>query len=265
MNFTRFLGGSILLLTCLCSLTHAQQTSPAANMRPEVATLLKQATDAYQHMHTYRHTAELLQRDAQGQIVLDRAYTLALERPNKFCYRSESNSATTIVCDGQYCVNYDGADKTFLRTRAPASISQIDFVSDVTFDGIASYLVTLMLQGNALTDPDIAQGLSTAGPPTTVNENGKSYRVISFNLPSDGSPISLYFDSASHLLHKSVIKQADQAELTEIIENVKIDQPIPSDIFQFVVPAGAHWITMFSVPSLKLALQEMQPALRPCS
>ncbi|CEK12524.1 LolA family protein [Chthonomonas calidirosea] len=249
MKVARLFGWFGVVLGCLGMSAAAQEpnntsANPYSGLRPEVATLLQQATAAYQHMNSYRHTAELIQRDAQGQIVLDRAYTLAMVRPNKYCYRSESNSTNTVVSDGQYIVNYDGSDKTYTRLRAPASLTQIDFVNDVNFDGVASYLISLMLQGNPLVDPELRAGFQAASAPTTVTDNGKTYQVLSINLSDQDVPVSLYFDPTTHLLHKSVQKGADKSELAEIIENVKIDQPVPADLFQFAIPAGAHWITL---------------------
>lgn len=270
MKVARFFGWFGVVLACLGVSAAAQEpnnttANPYSGLRPEVATLLQQATAAYQHMNSYRHTAELIQRDAQGQIIVDRAYTLAMVRPNKYCYRSESNSTNTVVSDGQYIVNYDGNDKTYTRLRAPASLTQFDFVNDVNFDGVASYLVSLMLQGNPLVDPELRAGFQAAPAPTTVTDNGKTYQVLSINLSDQDMPVSLYFDPTTHLLHKSVQKGVDKSELAEIIENVKIDQPVPGDLFQFAVPAGAHWITLGPTRNshLLVALSEQESSALP--
>src|SRR5690349_9191517 len=70
-------------------------------LSPAVASLIRTSTAAYQQMHSYQHTAELVRRNEQDAVEQDQAFTLALERPNKFCYRSDDPNATAAVSNGK--------------------------------------------------------------------------------------------------------------------------------------------------------------------
>lgn len=236
-------------LACVDVATTAQapannDTNTKATLLPAVATLLRDATAAYQKMHSYQHTAEFLVRSEQEADKIT-AYTLALERPNKFAYRSDNADEAAAVCDGKFFINYRSDDSKYTRVAAPLSFKQINIVDDVTFNPVGTYIIALMLQGDALADEDVRTCLAAASAPKTVTEDGVRYETIESKFGPGGIPLTLYFNAQTHLLHKT-IEQNEQSHIkvTEIIENVKIDKPIPASVFQYTPPKNAQWLTL---------------------
>src|SRR5438105_1776586 len=89
-------------------------TAKKAELKPDVAALLKQSTEAYQKMKTYQHTAAVkLEISAQGEKHDEtKKYTLALERPNKFCYKLNEGAASgAAVSDGKTSFIYKNDQK----------------------------------------------------------------------------------------------------------------------------------------------------------
>ncbi len=229
------------------------------SLPPATAGLLRDSTAAYQKMHTYQHTAEYVQKGLQGgnQILV---FTLALERPNRFIYRADDADATAAASDGKTFINYknDTTGKTYTRTAAPTTYKQIDIVNDVTFTPIGTYVIALMLQGDALADPDVRAFIQDAGEPKRVVEEALRYDTLTGKFGADRNTMTLFFDAQTHLLHKAVINaNAEQngaqvpVKITEIIENVKIDKPIPPAVFQYTPPKNAHWIVRNSGQPLR--------------
>lgn len=234
---------TVSCLLAACTAVIADPPAGQTDIQPAVSTLLQQATLAYRQMHSYQHTAELLDRNAQGAVTEDRAYTFALELPNKFCYRSDDNGTDAVVCNGKLFTDFNSTARDFIRYTAPASYTQVDLVYGINFEGVASYMIALMLQGNVLADPELRLGLEKADAPKIVTDNGVQYQMISFPLKAGEPPIQLYFDISTHLLHKSLMKTDGKGENAEIIENVKINQPIQPSLFQYTPPNGARWVT----------------------
>ncbi len=214
-----------------------------APIKPAVAAIVNEATAAYSKMQSYQHTAEVIERNSQNAILMDKAYTLAIDRPNKFCYRSEDSSATAAISNGSVFINFSGQDQTYVRTAAPSSLNKIDIVNGVNFDAVGTYLVALMLQNRPLADPAVRSALVQASNPTVVKEGGVQYDTFSAPLVPDSPPAVLYFNADTHLLHKVVIPVANSRERTvEVLEDVRINKPVPDSLFQYTPPKGAHWI-----------------------
>src|SRR5579862_8423225 len=197
------LSGVILFaMIGLARVGPAQQSPPpaekgsgnATTLPPETALLLRTATAAYQKMQSYQHTAEYLAKGPQGGPQIT-AFTLALERPNKFCYRSDDADATAAVCDGKMFINFknDEAGMTYTRTTAPASYKQIDIVGDVTFTPIGTYVVALMLQGDAMADPDVRDFILQAGEPKHVTEDTARYDTLTGKFGAKQDAMTLFF------------------------------------------------------------------------
>lgn len=230
----------------------AQAAAPKPSLSPAVASLLRSSTAAYQKVRSYQHTAEFLIRTGQDRKVI--AYTLALERPNRFAFRSDDAEEAAAICDGSLFINYKKTDRMYTKTKAPSDFRGINIVDDVTFQPIGTYVIALMLQGDALADHDIRDALVKATGVTTVTEDGKRYDTLIAPLTSaqvDQSgkitrpPVTLFFDAQSHLLHKAVFELDTlngRTRVTEIIENVKIDQPVSPATFHYTPPASALWI-----------------------
>jgi outer membrane lipoprotein-sorting protein len=231
---------------------NAAQDAPAAGaprLQPAVATLIKAATAEYQKMKSYQHTAELVIKSDREDVPKDSSFTLALERPNRFCYRNEDADGTTAaICDGKLFINLK--EQQYTRTLAPASYKDINIVDDVTFEPIATYIVALMLQGDALADKEVRAALQNAAAPIAVTEQGKKYDTISIQLEENSPPTVLYFDAETHLLHKAVTKSdALNIRITEIIENVRINAAILPSVFRFTPPKGALLLTRRDRPA----------------
>lgn len=232
---------------------HAQAADPKPALKPAVAALLRTSTAAYQKMHTYQHTAELLIRAGQDRKVT--AYTLALERPNRFAYRSDDAAEAAAVSDGDTFINYKKSDGMYTKIKAPSDFRGVNIVDDVNFEPIGTYIVALMLQGDVLADRVIRHALEQAADVSTVTEDGKRYDTLTAPLTlvqTDEKtlypPVTLYFDAQTHLLHKAVFEfdaQNGRSRVTEIIENVKVDQPVPPATFHYTPPANAQWLVRF--------------------
>lgn len=217
--------------------------NPNSPINPGVLQILNASTAVYSKMQSYQQTTEILERNAQNAIVSDHAYSLATERPNKFCYRSEDPSGVAAVCDGKTFVNFTGSDQTYTRTKAPASLDDIDIVNGVTFDPVGTYLIALMIQGRPLGDPSLRSGFALAPSPGHQVVNGVTYDTISAPVEEGAAPFVFYFNAQTHLLHKVVMPDpVAQSHLVEVIEDVKVNKPIPDSIFEYELPHGAVWI-----------------------
>ena len=236
-------------------------------IKPEVAALLKKSTAVYAAMKSYRHISEYFSKtqNAENEVHKTIVFTLALERPNKFCYKADVSAFGAAVCDGKTFLNYhlDGPvsehERTYYtKTSAPATYKGINIVDDVTFTH-GSYMIALMLQGDVMADKDVEAGLKKASIRANVEENGKKYDVLSVpfagHVEPDFKPHTLrfYFDTATHLLHKAIEDvPAEESEthapykMLEIIENVLIDKPLPPNTFEYKPPKNARQVVGLS-------------------
>ncbi len=221
----------------------AVSASVTTTIRPDVMKILNDATQVYSHMTSYQHTAEVIQRNAQNAIESDHAYTLAVERPNKFVYKSDDAAEGAAVCDGSYYVNYSGTDHTYTRSAAPVTLNTIDIVNGVNFDAVGTYLVALMIQNRPLADPQIMSAFQHAGAVVPETDNGVQYQTITAPLVPNAPPAIIYFNAKTHLIHKVVIREANVKESTvEVIEDIHVDQPVAAALFQFTPPKDARWV-----------------------
>src|SRR5579871_3407038 len=119
MRIPNWIGPCALLaLGSVCCAPATSAAPPAdakkATIAPEIASLLKASTAAYKKMHAYQHTARYVW-DA-GDTKLEATYILALDRPNKFCYKSDTIPERlqqflpggAAVSDGKTFFNYRG-------------------------------------------------------------------------------------------------------------------------------------------------------------
>lgn len=226
---------------------------PAAvksSLKPEVAALIKASTDIYKKMKSYRHTAVVVLEGKDESGVTrkqETRYTLALDRPNKFVYKDDSKPATAAVSDGKTFINYKSSDTPqYTKQTAPTDYKGINIVDDVTFEPLATYIIALMLQGDALADKDVRAALEKATlKPGTVTENGKKWQVITFVFGGD-APTDVYFNAEDHLIGKS-IQKLDQFDIkiVETYENVSVNKPIDATVFQYTPPANAQKVEKF--------------------
>ena len=235
-----------------------------SELKPDVAALLKQSTDVYKQMKSYRHTAKwsISVKGPEGDVHEDLTFTLALERPNRFAYKMDSKSQffppVAAYCDGTTFINFKAKGqptptREYTKTKAPAGYKGINIVDDVEFQPIATYIIALMLQGDALADKDVRAAMEKATVKPPVTENGKKWQVLEMPFGSEGVPIDLYIGQDDHLIGKATQlpgKPAPQGDtkITEVVDSIKINQPIEANTFQYVLPADAKQVERFSAP-----------------
>ncbi len=218
--------------------------SVTANVKPGIVSLFRQSTAVYSGMKSYQHIAEYLikGKTSQGPMNQTATYTLALERPNRFCYKSDEVDSDAAVSNGKTFINYKGQAHQFTRTTAPAGYNGINIVDDVSFT-FGNYLIALMLQGDVYADKVILTGLEKGSVQPGFVEGGKKYDLLTAPLAPDEAPVRFYFDPQTHLLLKAIFDLASLGvKVTEIIENVKINKPIEASLFEYVPPKNAHQI-----------------------
>jgi outer membrane lipoprotein-sorting protein len=249
-----------VLSLCLCAPFAAAQTAKVdhqAELKPDVAALLKQSTDLYKKMKSYRHTAKwsFTTKAQDSEIHDDVTFTLALERPNRFVYKMDSKSLifppAAAYSDGVNFINFKARNvptptKQYTKVPAPASYKGINIVDDVEFQPIATYVIALMLQGDALADKDVRAAMEKATLKPPVTENGKKWQVIEMVFGPEETLIDLYFGQDDHLIGKA--NQTGDTRITESIESVKIDKPIEASVFQYTLPPDAKRVERFSAP-----------------
>jgi thiol-disulfide isomerase/thioredoxin len=205
----------------------------ADDPKPDVVALLKQSTTAYKQMKSYQH----LEVWKMGQQEVK--YTLALERPNKFAFKSSNSNEDAAVSDGKSFVNFQSQIHEYTKTPAPATYAGINIVDDVTFQPQVTYLIALMLQGNALADKNFTASLIAhlkVGPTATLDGKKADTLVMDGN----GYTFTFYLDATTHRIVKCV--QAitrQQFTISETVTDVKVNQPIDPTVFQYTPPPQA--------------------------
>jgi outer membrane lipoprotein-sorting protein len=225
----------------------------ARQIKPEVMALLRQSTDAYKKMKSYSADVNLKTEETtdMGSRSIESRFVLALDRANRFCYRNLTDEAgTAAVSDGKKLINYKHDNNQFTETPAPADYKGINIVDDVTFDPMATYLIALMLQGDALADKDVKEAFEKASIRTPVEENGKKWQVLRLLFGKTEEPYDIYIGE-DHLISKSITKgQTKEGKIvvTEQLSNIKIDKPIDPAVFMYKPPVNAQKVDQFTAP-----------------
>lgn len=257
-NTNRFAIGIVLAVSPLLSCTNAALAAPPAapsasvkaGLSPETAALIDQSTAVYQKYKSYQHTAiySVEQKTKEGVNKQTLKFTLALERPNKFRFASVPNTSVLAVSDGKSFYNYHGETAEYTKNPVGPTYKSINLVDDVMFQPLGTYLIALMLQGDATADKQFTPELKAmkVGPP--VMEAGKKW--IPLGLSAQGSTMTFYFDAAAHTLGK-VVQTAGNGSftLTETYSDVKVNQPIEASVFKFTAPDKAKMVAKFTDPN----------------
>lgn len=223
------------------------------HIKPEVMALLKQSTEAYRKMKSF--SADVLLKTERsndaGSQVSETHFVLALDRANRFCYRDISDpSGTAAVSDGKKLINYKSDRNQFTESPAPADYKGINIVDDVTFEPLATYLIALMLQGDALADKDVRESLEKASIGPIVYENGKKMQLLHLLFGQQEESCDIFFGE-DHLINKSTNKlQLNDGKFTqtEQLSNIKVDKPIDSAVFLYRPPSNAQKVDRFRAP-----------------
>jgi outer membrane lipoprotein-sorting protein len=250
-----------LLMVSLPGAVRTALAAPPDDKKPElkadVAALLNQSTNVYKKMKSYRHTAKwtIIAKGPEEEVHDDLTFTLALERPNKFVYKLDNKSKffppVAAYSDGTTVINFKSRPgptplKEYIKTKAPANFKGINIVDDVEFQPIGTYIIALMLQGDALADKDVRGAMEKATLMPPVTENGKKWQVLEMPFGSEATPYLIYIGQDDHLIGKAL--QKGDAQITEIIEAIKIDKPIEASVFQYTLPADAKEVEKFTAP-----------------
>jgi thiol-disulfide isomerase/thioredoxin/outer membrane lipoprotein-sorting protein len=252
----RLVCGLALVVAGLSGSARLTQAVPRqGEVKSDVAALLQQSTDAYKQMKSYQHIAvwQISAKTPQGERSQEVKYTLGLERPNKFVYKSDTPTQDVAVCDGTNFINYRLQTHEYTKSPAPATYAGINIVDDVMFQPQATYLIAMMLQGNALADKDFNTALIShlkVGSSDTVDGQKTDTLVADIN----GATITFYIDAATHRMVKSVQKvPAQSVTVTETITDVKVDKPVDAALFQYTPPANAKLVAKLTNPQEALA------------
>ncbi len=225
------------------------QDTKKAGMTPAVKTLVDQCTAAYTKMKSYHHIA-VFKVDGEGPngpVKRERRYVLALERPAKFCFKSEGSSEVACVSDGKTFINFNG--KQYTKKPAPPAYKGINIVDDVLFQPLATYVIALMLQGNALADKDVKAALEQASIGAPMTEGGKKWTVLNLPFGQGGAAAKVYVDSETHLIGRLTQTAGGGAfKILETYEKVLIDKPGDAALFQFTPPADAKLVEKLPPP-----------------
>jgi thiol-disulfide isomerase/thioredoxin len=240
---SRFTWGLALSAVAIASsLCQARADGPSS----DVVALLNQSTAAYKQMKSYQHIA--VWQLTQGAQSREIKYTLALERPNKFAFKSSNPKQDAAVSDGKHFINYKSQTSEYTKTPAPATYAGIDIVDDVTFQPMATYLVALMLQGNALADKDFTASTIAqlkVGPAATLD--GKKAETLVMD--GNGATTTFYLDASTHRMLKYLMKITGQPiTISETLTDVRVNQPIEASVFQYTPPPQAKVVAKFADP-----------------
>ncbi len=256
-NTTRLTIGIALAASPLLGCTNAAFAAPPATpssavkagLNAETAALLDKSTAVYKKYKSYQHTATyaVQQKTKDGVNKQSMKFTLALERPNKFRYASVPDTNVLAVSDGKSFYNFHGQTAEYTKTPVGPTYKNINIVDDVMFQPLGTYLIALMLQGDATADKQFNSELKAmkVGPP--VMEAGKKW--IPLGLSAQGSTMTFYFDAAAHTLGKVVQSGGNgNFTLTETYSDVKVNQPIEASVFKFTAPPKATMVAKFTDP-----------------
>ncbi len=261
----------LLALTGLCLLSVAASAAPPAGPpaasaagQAEVSAIIKKSTEYYHKLNSY--TADIsikTTRTAAGETESSEArFILALDRPNRFCYRDTSaNNGTAAVCNGKQFTNFKADRKQYTQSVAPADFRGINIVDDVSFEPLGGYIIALMLQGNAYSDKDVRAALGKATMRPAVVESGKKYQVIHLPFGPQEEPYNLYVAEDGQISKTTLTASANQIKvtLTESMLNIKLDKPVDPAVFLYNPPATAHKVEKFTAP--QRLFDAYQPAL----
>ena len=218
---------------------------------PLVASLLQKSVKTYKGFKSYQHVA--VWKVVQGERKSEAKYDLALERPNKFCFKQEGNSMMTAVSDGTNFTIYNGSLGEYTQKPAPATYKGINIVDDVMFQPMGTYVVALFLQGDPMADKDVKAAIQHATLGKLVTEEGKQWQVV--NMPfGPGQSYAFYFDAKTGLVGKAVLS-VSQATITETLTEIQTDKTVSASLFTFTAPTTAHLVAKFTDPQ---AAQEAQ-------
>lgn len=229
------------------------KTEDKPKMDADVAAFYKQITTAYQNLKSYQHLAVYTRQAAtpQGEQKLVQKFTLALERPNKFVFKSDKSGIAAVASDGKTLLNFRQGETTgeYTKSDAPAAYKGINLVEDVLFEPQATYLIALALQGDVLADKDMDAVLAQAKMGAKTQENGKACQTVV--ITNANATMTIYADAATHRIVKIVQKATKvDSSVSEEIQDAQINKPIDAAVFKYTPPEGAKLVTKLTpIPS----------------
>ena len=230
----------IAIGTATFGLCSRGQTGNRGELKPEVRKLLNESLAAYGKLKAYQHTAivTIRGRGAKGPVKSVLHYALAVDRPNKFCFKNLSAPGVACVCDGITFINFNG--RSYSSARAPSSIKDLPLVKDVLFQPLGTYVVALMLQGDWSADEELKTAFEKATVEMTGDESGRKWQILVVPYGTSGVPARFYFDPVDHML--GMMTQTiggGKAKLTETFASTSKGFVLEPALFAFRPPLGA--------------------------
>jgi outer membrane lipoprotein-sorting protein len=231
----------------------AAPLAAAEQPRPEVAALISRSTSFYRKLKSYSTDITIkTTRSAAGQTESEETrFLLALDRPNRFCYRDTSAAnGTAAVCNGTQFTNYKPDRKQYQQMAAPADFQGINIVDDVSFEPLGGYIVALMLRGDAYADKDVKAALNKATIDPAITEGGKKLQVMRLPFGPQEEKYLVYFAEDGQIVKTVLSASAEQIKvsITELFQDVKLDKPVDPAIFIYTPPASARKVEKFTAP-----------------
>ncbi len=234
---------------------------------PTVEGLLKQSAAAYRRLRSYQHTEvmKITVKGPLGEQAQVQKCILALQRPNQFAYKCNiMDEQEESVCDGKYLINYKSHFNTYTRTHAPAAYADVN-LADVTYmstswmgEPLATCMIALLLQGDALANKDLAGKLAHAKIGHTASVDGRKADTLVCQYTAEITN-TYYFDAATHRLLKATQvvnygspqggardNQILVCTTTGTLTDVRDDRPVDAGLLKYSPPATARLVSDFT-------------------
>ena len=241
--------------------------SSAAAEQADPAAILRKAAKAWQELRTYSDVTQFSMKLESAQLKQERKlrFKVNLERPARLSLRGEGpESALTVVSDGTKLSMYDGASNMYLEKTAPRDFDEVfaankkgpsgqDFVDFGQPLAFLSHLLGARSSAElptwvvSLVDSEVrgTQCIRVEGPEKTWSADlwieEKTLRVR--KLTAD---ISKAIEAAGGA--ESTGMEGIKVSLTELHDEIRVDQTVDESLFVFKAPEGARRINVPAEP-----------------
>jgi chaperone LolA len=144
-------------------------------------------------------------------------------KPDRFLMRFTDPAGDVMVADGRYFwLYYPSNDRTqVIRTSIAAGGEQADFQRQFLSNATARFVATL--NGDDVVDGRPVWAL------TLVPKQQSPYKVI-----------RIWVDKADNLVRRFEMTEENDSVRRLDLRNLKVNQPVPDDVFTFTPPPGTH-------------------------
>jgi len=263
--WAKFCWRSVVSLLALALSSLLAANGQAQELKPE--TILKQAAARYTKYSSYQDVGVVITSRSKDRGIEEKPFKLYFSRPNRFRFEWLDyylpNERTNVVwCDGQNTYTYFGPDRFEKKASIELGVAAATGISS----GAAATIPTLLM-------PEIADSLlhdltnlELLGVETFEGE--LCYRIK--GAYSDGDTSEVWISQRDFLVRKLITYTSFDDYSTveeEIHRDIKINQPIAKDMFDFKppIPLGtADNPKAFSQPlATHLWFRKLSYAMRP--